>query len=118
MGEITKLVAVVVTAWLLHVFIVGAYVSKFADTATLGFRLVHALEIVIIMVMAFVVYFRMLGGNSVAKALMVTFVTLAILDGIGFMVSNQAREIFDAWHFVAAYASIGGVIFIVGHFHT
>jgi hypothetical protein len=106
MLDFLKIFGFAATAWLAHVLLVSMYASKFYDTGSLAFRALHMLEIAGIIFIVFWVYFRSFGSMSVGIVLLGIFVTLAILDGIGFVAIANAREMFDIWHFVAAYTSV------------
>ncbi len=108
------LLASVVGAWLVHVALVTTYMKQFADTHTIGFRTVYALELALTFSIMLLVYLSKV--HNPARLLLILATTigfLAIIDTALSLTQKSVRSNFDAYHFVAAYTLTACVLTLV-----
>ncbi len=101
--DILVLVVYTVAAWLVHLALAGVYVQWFSSPKTPAFRLAHAVEIGLLVIILLHLY----NGSPGQLTTVVTMVvTLAVLDTAYFSIFKSLLQKIDAFHFAAAYSVI------------
>ena len=75
------------------------------DTKTILFRLTHGVEIFVVILLFYLVYFHY-NSNSLTFVLGFVFITLLVLDLLIFTYFNSLIQKFDFIHFTVAYISV------------
>lgn len=94
----------VVSAWLIHVGLVTTYMKLFANTHTIGFRIIYTLELALTFGIMLVIYLSKVSNPSrISLILLTTIGFLAIVDATLGLTLKSVRSNFDIYHFVTAY---------------
>lgn len=108
------LIGFTLAAWIVHSTVAGLYSKKFASTKKAPFRLVHATEIFITVLITMLLYTQFTDPSiSVGAALITVLGTLAVLDGISIAAVQKLRDQFDIGHFIFAYSAVALAITVV-----
>ncbi|MDQ3123934.1 MAG: hypothetical protein M3Q14_04610 [bacterium] len=117
LNNVTKLILLTLIGWGIHAVLSMIYSSAFSSTKLLGFRILHALEISIMITLMMLAYFRIVNEPvTVLKALAIVLGTLIVVDMLVLIISPSLREKFDVIHFITAYACISAVIVLTYKF--
>ncbi|MDL2342377.1 MAG: hypothetical protein QFB87_04855 [Patescibacteria group bacterium] len=114
MKQLRFLGLVVVPTWLVHVVLVSGYAKLFADTHSLVFRLLYAVELSLTFSCGIYFYLRKVD-QPLAKLAVVLLVVgyLAVIDGLLSLTIPSVRTMFDIWHFAAAYSLLAVSLVVV-----
>lgn len=100
------LIAYTLLAWLIHGALVSFYGKFFDSTSSIAFRATHALEIFLTVVVAIIIYRATVNlPVSAIAAILTVLAVMVVLDGASLAIFESLRQKFDAWHFLAAYAT-------------
>lgn len=88
--------------------------KQFADTHTVAFRIVYALELTITFSLMLLIYLAKVPNPAPLGAiLLATLGYLALVDTILSLTQKNVRNSFDIYHFIAAYALTGLALLII-----
>lgn len=106
MSDIAFLIVFTLIAWLIHGGLAQFYSRKFA-VKSWRFRALHGTEIALTTGVMLTLYQVIVEPSLATLAIICTVLgTLVVVDGVLLTVSSKLRGMFDAWHFVAAYAAV------------
>lgn len=108
------LLASVVGAWLVHVALVTTYMKQFANTHSIAFRIVYALELALTFGMMLYFYLSKVHNPARLGLVLATAIGfLAIVDSALWLTQKSVRSNFDIYHFAGAYLFTSLVLYFV-----
>lgn len=104
--QIAQIILTTFFAWLIHAGLVILYVRAFASASALSFRLLHGVEIFLVMFLAFLFALPKIGPISNLILVLVSLATLAVIDVTVFNLAKNWQNHFDVYHFITAFSAV------------